>query len=268
MRMNPINSRSQSLPPSISESNNEDRGSRANGSGASRVRSGIKHIRGIAYFDDLSKCHSSPRGNSSTTQSEVCSEASSSLESNPVTLNTNRLDPKIPHAMEQAIAELEARYTGSAVLEGGDEEIIIVLQHIIDRLVRIAPSRGRTIRTSTGYLLNCKASEKRREQFARKAILDEAAKNRPLKGGKPLPKNRLLGAYGRKELSIDGKMATNHIRDDDSRCKACENVQMQCIFVTPDRFWNRSQCVGCVQRKSQCSLDTASKKRRRLPSEE
>ena len=57
---------------------------------------------------------------------------------------------------------------------------------------------------------------RREEQAARRAILGQAAADRSLKKGKPLPVNRLLAGYGRREHPISDQMAVHHPMDEGS----------------------------------------------------
>lgn len=138
-----------------------------------------------------------------------------------------------------------------------------------ERIVRIGIHAG----WNPSICIPCSCSSKhhppahhlnRTEAAERKAILDQACKNRPLGSGKPLPLNRLLAGYGRQEYPLGDQMAVSHKLDDSTRCEQCRALQMQCVFVDEDRFWNRGQCVLCVQRKTPCSLDEFNMKKRIL----
>ena len=96
----------------------------------------------------------------------------------------------------------------------------------------------------------------RREDLAqRKAILAEVTKSQPLRNGKLPPLNKILASYGRQEHPIGGQMAISNRLDESSMCEQCRTLKLDCIVVKRDRWWNRSQCVSCVQRKTSCSLD-------------
>ena len=53
-------------------------------------------------------------------------------------------------------------------------------------------------------------------------------------------------------------MAVTHPMSSEYAREECKRGRLRCIVVEPDRFWKRSQCVGCVQHKVSCTLDRLS----------
>ncbi len=231
-----------------------------------RVGTGGREPNGIASFDKVSDHLSPSGGRLSTTQSEIVSEDPSSSVSSLVASDRTSWSPKPLDALQQVAAHYEARSADSTIPTESDDELMSIYPKIIERLVRPAVAKGYITRSFIENVFDCKfpkISARRKEQLQRKAILDEASRSRPFKSDKPLPRHRLLAGYGRREFALDRQMAVNHVKDDESRCDECKNLQMQCVIVEQDRFWGRTQCAGCVQRKSQCSLDSAVNKETR-----
>ena len=98
---------------------------------------------------------------------------------------------------------------------------------------------------------------KREDRVIRKNILTEAAaKYTTSKKGKPWGEPRVLSAYGRRDIKLDGKEASVREMDPEDACFECQTLKplRRCIMVEPDKFWHRAQCVECVARKISCSI--------------
>lgn len=98
---------------------------------------------------------------------------------------------------------------------------------------------------------------KREARVIRKNILSEAgAKHTTSKNGKPWSEPRVLSAYGRRQITLGAKEATVREMDRRDACLECQTLKplRRCIFVEPDLFWHRAQCVECVARKISCSI--------------
>ena len=86
------------------------------------------------------------------------------------------------------------------------------------------------------------------------AILDQATKDRPLRNGKPLPMNRLLGGYVRREYPLGGRMAVKSTMDDDADVRNARTYNENVYGSSKTTIGRGVQYVSCVQRKNTYSL--------------
>lgn len=240
--MSLLNRRSQSLPPVTSMGSDRVGNSRVAKARKPVFRSQIKEHNGISF----------PQSTSG--DAALCTAESSPILSKPAA--ESLAPPLLPNA---------GRKTWLAMIMN-DEVLCSKFEDLMQYLFEAGVREDLDLSPQFSCLLGRDSPPKNRhhrtEAAERRAILDQACKDRPLGNGKPLPLNRLLAGYGRGEYPLGGQIAISHQLDDGSRCNQCQALQRGCIRVDGDKFWTRSQCVLCVERKTPCSLDEYSVKGR------
>lgn len=206
--------------------------------------------------------HSQHGEQRSLTQFETTFEDPAAARIGSKTSGDSSLDPESLSSLVQGAQYLESIIGNSPTAIEIDQNVRSAVK-AVESLAKVGIDNGWFPCLGSERPCSCKhhppsaTRTKREEQAARKAILDQAARDSPDKDGKPLPAHRVLAGYGRREFPLSGQMAVIHELERKSGCKECQRARLWCITVEQDKFWNRNQCVECVQRKSMCSLDTS-----------
>lgn len=206
--------------------------------------------------------HSQHGEQRSLAQFETTFESPAAARIDSKASSDSSLDPETLSSLVQGAQYLESVIGNSSTAIEMDQNVRSAVK-AVESLAKVGIDNGWFPCLRSERPCSCKhpppsaTRTKREEQAARKAILDQAARDSPDKDGKPLPVHRVLAGYGRREFPLSGQMAVIHELERKSGCKECQRARLWCITVEQDKFWNRNQCVECVQRKSMCSMDTS-----------
>lgn len=199
-------------------------------------------------------------GNQSSTRCNTSSRDSIGPVTNPQAPADSAPDPERLSSFLETGRSLEILLTITSDTDIDVQPALIMVR----KLYQLGIDKGRIPCLIPECLLPCKHYHRRispslrEEQANRKTILERAAKDlSSSKIGKPWTSQRVLAAYGRREIALGGQMAASHEMDKERACEECKKAGWICVWVKRDEFWKRSQCVGCVQRKISCSLDRA-----------
>lgn len=200
------------------------------------------------------------------TPDSVCASNSLDTSRNSKTSNGSRLNADPVSSFGQAFQYLQTTLTHFFNDRNTDQDGQSLFE-AADAVARIGEDRGLLSAPASQCTCSPKhecgpaSRSKREEQAIRKGILERAAKEHSK--GKVWTQHRVLAAYGRQEIELDGQKATIEDMGRHSWCTECEGGRRHCILVEKDRFWSRGQCVECVQRKISCSLDKFGSKRKK-----